>query len=305
MSSLRIGTRGSRLALWQADELARLLRGLGFTPEIVTVRTTGDRRGEVPLSSIGGKGLFIKELEEALEAGTIDLAVHSLKDVPSIVPATFELAAFLERGDPRDAWLGPDRLPIERLPAGSVIGTSSPRRRAQILARWPHLRVSEIRGNVETRIEKQRSGRYDGIVLAAAGLARLGRSAEASRLFDLDEIVPAAGQGTIAVEILREHDSLRRAIRPLSHAPSETAALAERAVLQKFGTRLDCHSPIAVHCDRSTGSVVIRAFLSDLEGRDPIRLHERGSDCEELARRTAAILMDRGGLELLARASGD
>ena len=304
MTSIRIGTRGSQLALWQANELSRQLAGAGIASEIVTIRTTGDRRQNVALASIGGKGLFIKELEEALDAGDVDLAVHSLKDVPSIIPDQFELAAFLERADPRDAWVRLDGKSLDELPAGSVVGTSSPRRQAQILTKAPHLRVAMIRGNVETRIGKHRSGEFDGIVLAAAGLTRLGRIDDAASLFDVDTMVPAAGQGIVAIEILRDRDTLREQVRKINHAPSETAALIERGVLQKFGTRLDCYSPIAVHAAASGDAIDVRAFVSDLDGADAIRVHETGRDRSELVDRVFGMLTDRGAIDVLARTAG-
>jgi hydroxymethylbilane synthase len=237
--AIRIGTRGSQLALWQANEVARRLGDAGYGSEIVVVKTTGDKRQDVPLSSIGGKGLFIKELEEALERGEIDVAVHSLKDVPSIIPPQFALASFLERADPRDAWLHAHGARIEDLPAGSVIATSAPRRRAQLLARFPQLRVEAIRGNVDTRLGKLRAGQYDGLVLAAAGLTRLGREGEITSKFSVDEMLPAAGQGIVSIEVLTANDRAREAARSINHAPSERAALCERGVLQKFGERLD------------------------------------------------------------------
>lgn len=255
---LRIGTRGSKLALWQAEETARLLRGAGYEPELVIVKTTGDKRTDVSLASIGGKGLFIKELEEALERDEVDLAVHSLKDVPSIIPDHFTLAGFLERADPRDAWVHPSNVPIADLPAGAVVGTSSPRRRAQLLELFPLLQIEEIRGNVDTRIEKARRGDYAGIVLASAGLARLGRASEITSYFAVDEMIPAAGQGIVTIECLGENENAKTAARSITHEPSETAALRERGVLQKFGTRLDCYSEIAVH---ATADGAIRAFF--------------------------------------------
>lgn len=253
---IRIGTRGSALALWQAEETSRLLRAAGYEPELVIVKTTGDKRTDVSLASIGGKGLFIKELEESLERGAIDLAVHSLKDVPSIIADDFTLAGFLERADPRDAWIS-DR-PIDQLPDGSIVGSSSPRRRAQLLELFPRLDVRDIRGNVDTRIEKMRRGEYAGIVLAAAGLKRLGCDGEVLSYFSLDEMVPAAGQGIVAIECLRDHQAANAAARAINHEISETAALRERGVLAKFGTRLDCYSEIAVH---ATNDDTIRAFF--------------------------------------------
>lgn len=298
--SLRIATRGSALALWQANEVSRLLRETGATPEIVTVRTTGDKRQNVSLASIGGKGLFIKELEEALDEGLVDLAVHSLKDVPSIIPERFELVAFLERADARDVWVRKDGASIDSLPPGSVVGTSSPRRRAQILSRWSHVRVEDVRGNVETRIEKERQGRFDGIILASAGLTRLGRIGDASAFFTIDDLVPAAGQGIVAVEILRERDDLREILRRISHGPSETAALIERGVLQRFGTRLDCYSPIAVHAALDNDAWRARAFLGDLDGVKTIRIDEAETDPHVLLDTVASHLMDEGAMELLA-----
>jgi hydroxymethylbilane synthase len=225
----------------------RLLAGRGHDAEIVIVKTTGDRRTDVSLASIGGKGLFVKELEESLERGEIDIAVHSLKDVPSEIPEQFVLAGFLERADPRDAWLQRDGLPIDALPEGAVIGTSAPRRRAQLLARHPRLAVEDVRGNVDTRIQKMRDGRFAGIVLAAAGLTRLGRAGEITSYFEIDAMLPAAGQGIVAIECLASNDAAAAIARSITHEPSAIAATQERSLLQKFGTRLDCYSPVAVH----------------------------------------------------------
>ena len=295
-TQIRVGTRGSPLALWQAGEVSRQLVEQGYRPEIVTIKTSGDKRQDVSLASIGGKGLFIKELEEALARGEIDIAVHSLKDVPSIIPAQFALAGFLERADPRDAWVHPDRLPIAEVPAGSRIGTSSPRRRAQLMERFPHLRVEPIRGNVETRINKARAGLYAGIVLATAGLERLGRESEITSQFTVDEMVPAAGQGIVAMETLAGNHKMHEAAQSITHRPSEQAALCERGVLQRFGEQLDCYSAIAVHAtveDRqsclSTESeqaglpvphLTIRAFLS--EGTRSIHAVHRGGDAQSV-----------------------
>jgi hydroxymethylbilane synthase len=261
--NVRIGTRGSQLALWQANEVARQLSAAGQEPEIVTVKTTGDRRHDVSLATIGGKGLFIKELEEALERGEIDIAVHSLKDVPSIIPDRFVLAAFLERADPRDAWVHPKGSAIAELPPSSVIGTSAPRRRAQLLAMHPGLVIADIRGNVGTRIQKARDGDYAGIVLASAGLTRLGRADEITSYFDIDAMVPAAGQGIVAIECLAKNEGAIAAARSIDHQPSARAATLERGLLQKFGTQLDCYSAVAVHW--SDG--VLRAFFSGLRAR--------------------------------------
>lgn len=264
--TIRIGTRGSQLALWQANEVKRLLDAAGHEVELVIVKTTGDKRQDVSLASIGGKGLFIKELEEALERGSLDVAVHSLKDVPSLIPDTFVLAAFLERADPRDAWVHVEGNPIASMPEGAVIGTSAPRRRAQLTRLFPHLRAEDIRGNVDSRVRKAREGQYAGLVLAAAGLTRLGRANEITSYFSIEEMLPAAGQGIVAIECLASNERVQEAARTINHDASERAALQERGLLQKFGTRLDCYSAVAAHW--SDG--VLRAFVGGVraEGAD-------------------------------------
>lgn len=296
---VRIGTRGSQLALWQANETSRKLQLAGFRPEIITVRTTGDKRHDVSLATIGGKGLFIKELEEALERGEIDIAVHSLKDVPSIIPDHFVLAGFLERADPRDAWLQSESLDITRLPAGSVIGTSAPRRRAQLIARHPHLKVEPIRGNVDTRINKMIEGQFHGIVLASAGLTRLGRAGEITRYFSVDEMLPASGQGIVGIETLQTNELGVAAAAAVNHEPSALAARCERGVLQKFGERLDCYSCVAVHATQENGELTLRAFLSDYEGTKPLHVTRRGNNAGEVIDAVANELIAQGAIELL------
>jgi hydroxymethylbilane synthase len=293
MMDVRIGTRGSELALWQANTVANRLSEQGYRPELVIVKTTGDKRQDVSLAAIGGKGLFIKELEEALVRREIDVAVHSLKDVPSLIPDQFTLAGFLERADPRDAWVHPEHRSIAELPDGSVIGTSAPRRRAQLRQRYPRLVVEEIRGNVDTRINKMHAGLYAGIILANAGLTRLGRESEITSLFDVDTMVPACGQGIVTIEALRDHAEAVAAARAITHAPSELAALTERAVLQKFGEILDCTSAVAVHAD----GLSVRAFVSDLDGTRAIRA--QGQTVDEVY----AALVAKGAMELLCTQS--
>ena len=283
MTRLRIGTRGSQLALWQASEVQRRLALAGHEAEIAVVKTTGDKRQDVSLAAIGGKGLFIKELEEALERQEIDVAVHSLKDVPSLIPEHFTLAAFLERADPRDAWVHVDGRPIEDMPDAAIIGTSAPRRRAQLARLFPHLRAAEIRGNVDTRLRKARDGEYAGLVLAAAGLTRLGRAREITSYFSIDEMIPAAGQGIVAIECLASNELAGEAVRAINHEESERAALTERALLQKFGTRLDCYSAVAAHW--SSGE--LRAFVAGIRAR--------GTNVDDVYRQ----LIERGAERLL------
>lgn len=301
VNNIRIGTRGSPLALWQANETARLLRNAGFETEIVPIRTTGDLRRDIPLAAIGGKGLFIKELEEALDRGRIDLAVHSLKDVPSILPERFGLFGFLERADPRDAWLQRDGLPIGKLAAGAVVATSAPRRRAQLLERYPHLKIEAIRGNVETRLAKVREGRYDGLVLAQAGLTRLGYTDAIVSTFSVDDMIPAAGQGIIALEALRSNHLALDAAKAINDPRSSLAARCERGVLQQFDTLLDCTSCIAVHASLDDDAITIRAFVSDPDGESAERVTQRGAYADPLVSSVADELRRRGALRLIER----
>ena len=289
---VRIGTRGSALALWQANEVARVLNR---PSEIVTIRTTGDKRANASLASIGGKGVFIKELEEALARREIDLAVHSLKDVPSIVPPQFALAAFLTRADPRDAWIQPRGIAIDKMKAGAKIGTSAPRRRAQLHALYPKLQIEDIRGNVDSRIKKLHGGVYDGAVLAAAGLTRLGLKNEITSYFAIDEMIPAAGQGIVAIETLAERAP---EFTVLSHFPSALAALCERGVLQKFGDQLDCYSAVAVHATIDRG-ITIRAFFGEIDGDRSIRVKKSGSEADTVIDAVYEALVAEGAEELL------
>jgi hydroxymethylbilane synthase len=295
---LRIGTRGSQLALWQANTVMNRLAAAGYRAEIVTIKTTGDKRTDVPLASVGGKGLFIKELEEALRRGEVDLAVHSLKDVPSLIPDDFILAGFLDRGDPRDAWVQLDHTAPGQLPSGAVVGTSAPRRRAQFRALFPHLKLEEMRGNVDTRINKLRSGLYDAAVLAGAGLKRLGRESEIVSLFDIDQMIPAAGQGIVGIETLRTHLYAMQAATVLNHPPTARAAVAERGVLQKFGNLLDCYSAVAVHATIGE-TTTIRAFFGELEGDRAIRALKTGMDDADVVNEVHEDLVSQGAMELV------
>jgi hydroxymethylbilane synthase len=293
---IRIGTRGSALALWQANETKRLLAEAGFDSEIITVKTTGDKRQNVSLASIGGKGLFIKELEEALTRREIDIAVHSLKDVPSFIPPQFTLAAFLKRADPRDAWLQPDGTAIVEMPAGATIGTSAPRRRAQLRALYPHFRIEDMRGNVDTRIQKVRSGQYDAAILAGAGMKRLGRESEITSFFSVDEMIPAAGQGIVGIETLT--DEARKAVLAINHEPTAEAARCERGVLQKFEDRLDCYSAVAVHAEIGP-TTTVRAFFGEIDGNRTIRVVKSGSDRDAVVQDVFDHLVKNGALELV------
>ncbi len=303
MRELRIGTRGSQLALWQANDVAARLRRIGMSCEIVPIQTTGDRHLEISLAALGGKGLFIKELEEALDKGEIDLAVHSLKDVPSMIPERFKLAGFLEREDPRDVWIHRDSEMAGDVTAGARIGTSSPRRRAQLKRLLPWFRCVDMRGNIGSRIRKLREGRYEAIILAAAGLLRLGLEHEITTPFSTTEMVPAAGQGIIVIETRTDDADIISMASRLTHEPTERAAAIERGVLQKFGTLLDCHSAVAVHAEVRKDGVHVDAFISDTKGDEAIRI-ERSFTTDEAgdaAARVAAVLFERGAVALVER----
>ena len=300
---IRIGTRGSKLALWQAGEVKRRLEAGGHSSSIQIVRTTGDTRQDVSLASIGGKGVFIKELEEALERDQIDLAVHSLKDVPSRLPEEFRLAAFLERGDPHDVWVHRTGMPVDAVAGGTVVGTSAPRRRAQLRSLYPHLDLRDIRGNVDSRIFKVQSGVYDAAVLACAGLQRLGRDDVITGVFTVDTMIPAAGQGIVAVETLASRADLNDTLATINHEETEAVARCERGVLDRFGTTLDCHSAVAVHATLRAEALTIHAFLSDSEGGDAIRVKRVGERArpESVVAAVADELIAKGALEILGR----
>lgn len=302
IDSVRIGTRGSPLALWQADWVKKSLARLGISSCIEIIRTSGDKHTQGPLADKGGKGLFVKELEEALLQGTIDLAVHSLKDVPTALDPRFHLAAFLPRADVRDClvWPGPFTH-ITDLPPGLLLGSCSLRRISQMLVLNPHLKVEPLRGNVETRLEKVRTGRVGATLLAKAGLDRLGIS-DAGLLhpLPLEDLIPAAGQGIMAIEIDTRQDPLRDLLSQIDCAESRYAAEAERTVVQTLGGT--CVSPIGAYASVDRDQLSVQAFVGDHQGRRTLRdsvtgpVHQR----VELARGLAEGLLRSGAAEILA-----
>ena len=241
-----IATRESRLALWQAEHVRDLLQQrFGLRVELLGMTTRGDQILDRALSKVGGKGLFVKELETALEDGRAHLAVHSLKDMPMELPAGFLLGAVLEREDPRDAFVSPRFASLQQLPAGACVGTSSLRRAAQLLSLRPDLRIEPLRGNLDTRLRKLDEGHFDAIVLAAAGLKRLGLGARIASLFDTAQMTPAAGQGALGIEIRADATELGRTLSALVHRPSWLAVQAERSVSRVLGG--SCSVPLAAH----------------------------------------------------------
>jgi hydroxymethylbilane synthase len=244
--NLRIGSRGSQLALWQANHIASLLRGQGHTVEIEIIKTTGDRLQEVTFAQVGSKGMFTKEIEEALAEGRIDLAVHSLKDLPTELPEPFALAATPPRVDPRDAFVSVNYQNLAALPQRAKVGTSSQRRRAQLKALRPDIEAVEFRGNVDTRLRKLSEGQVDAILLASAGLERLGKTDWLRERLDPKDFCPAAGQGSLAIETRKKDGATLEAVAFLDHEPTRFAVTAERAALAALGG--GCQVPIGIHC---------------------------------------------------------
>ena len=296
---IRIGSRGSALALWQAEHVKGRLQPLGHQVEVCVITTTGDRVQDRPLESVGGKGAFLKEIEEALLAEQVDLAVHSLKDVPTQLPADLTLCAFLERADPRDALLSASGRLLDQLTPGSRIGTTSLRRRSQLLARRPDLRVADLRGNVDTRIRRLREGAFDAIVLAMAGLTRLGRAAEVTEVLDPGVMLPAPGQGAIALECRRVDSALATAVGSLHHEATARAVRAERAFLAALGG--GCNVPLGAFAAPQGGGFHLSAFVARSDGSEFLRGQRRGHDPDTLGRELAEALLARGAAALMGR----
>lgn len=274
MPKLRIGSRGSQLALWQANHVAAALRAQGHSVEIQTIKTTGDKITDVALAKVGTKGMFTKEIEEALQAGEIDLAVHSLKDLPTELMPGFDIGAVLPREDARDAFVSQRYASTEDLPRGSHVGTSSLRRQAQLLALRNDLRVSPLRGNVDTRLRKLESGEYDAIILAQSGLKRLQRTELVRELMDPKVMCPAAGQGALAIELRAGDERTRPCVRFLDDASTRAAIACERAVLHALGG--GCQVPIGVHAIRSEAVLRVQAVVAAPDGSKVIRLSLEG-----------------------------
>ena len=299
MNSLRIGTRGSALARWQAEFVRAGLARYGVASELVIIRTSGDQDRQSSLRAIGGKGVFTKELEDALLEERIDLAVHSMKDVPTTLPAGLEIAAICEREDVRDALISRGGLKLDQLPSGARIGTSSLRRQAQLRHYRNDFAMVDMRGNVDTRLAKLTQGDYDAIVLAKAGLDRLGKAEQISETLPPEICLSAAGQGAIGIETRKQEESIAAAMRKLNHRPSQVAVEAERAVLA--GLESGCQVPIGVWARADSGNLIIDACVLSADGTESIREHRRGSseNATELGRSVAAALLDRGADRLL------
>ena len=303
---LVIGTRRSKLALWQAEWVHARLREL--EPELAVslkrIKTTGDKILDTPLASIGGKGLFVKEIEEALLRGEIDLAVHSMKDVPTRLPAGLEILAIPEREDPRDVLITRNKVSLARLVPGSRIGTSSLRRQAQLLHYRPDLSIQILRGNLDTRLRKLEAGEYDGIILAAAGIKRLGWSDRVTEYLSPDVCLPAIGQGALALEGRTDDGFVREVVARLDHHPTRIAVTAERAFLERLEG--GCQVPIAAHAAITNGTLTLSALIAGVDGRRLVRDSLQGPmrDAHRLGVELAERLLARGGDEILKEIYG-
>lgn len=298
MAHLRIGSRGSQLALWQANHVAALLRSQGHTVEIEIIKTTGDKIAEVALSKVGTKGMFTKEIEEALAARQVDLAVHSLKDVPTELQPEFELAAVMKREDPRDAFISVHYRGLEELARGARVGTSSLRRQCQLKALRPDLQVISLRGNVDTRLRKLESGEYDAIILAAAGVHRLGLDQHVRERTPAEQMCPAAGQGALGIEIRRHDEFLRAALAFLDDADARATTACERALLLSLGG--GCQVPIGALAEMNQGTLHLTAIVGRADGSELLRERREGSDPQKLGHETAEALLKKGADRILA-----
>jgi hydroxymethylbilane synthase len=302
MALLRIGSRGSQLALWQAHHIKALLEEKSHTVELEIIKTTGDKILDVALAKVGTKGMFTKEIEEALEAGIVDLAVHSLKDLPTELAGPFEIAAITERVDPRDAFLSVKYESIEALPKGAKVGTSSLRRQAQLMQVRPDLEILSLRGNVDTRVRKLEEGNYDAIILAAAGLTRLGKTQLVRQIIPADLMVSAAGQGALGIEIRKGDVKMREILAFLNDPNARAATICERALLNKLGG--GCQVPIGAFAEVKDGTIFLTAVCAHPDGSQVLKEKASGKDPKEVGERAGDILLQRGADKILEEVYG-
>lgn len=300
MKSVRIGTRESTLALWQAEWVRDRLTGIYPEREFVLVplKTKGDKILDVPLAKIGDKGLFTKELEQALLRGEIDLAVHSLKDLPTVLPEGLEIAACCQREEARDVFLCPGGTPLKDLPAGAVIGTSSLRRKAQLQHYRPDLAFSDLRGNLQTRWQKLLASEMAGIILAAAGVKRLGWEDRITEVIPSEIVLPAVGQGSIGVEIASARKDIEEMLRPLNHWDTARAVLAERALMRKLEG--GCQVPVGALAQVEGERILLEAMVASLDGARVLRVQVDGLDSVQVGLAAAEKLLSQGAGEILA-----
>ena len=299
--SLVIGTRGSRLAVWQAEWVQAQLKESApdVTVTLRRIKTSGDKILDVPLATIGGKGLFVKEIEDALLQGEIDLAVHSMKDVPTALPEGLEILCVPAREDPCDALISREAKSLDRLPRGACVGTSSLRRQAQLLHRRPDLKIEMLRGNLDTRLRKLRDGEFDAVVVAAAGLKRMWWLEQVTEYLPSDVSLPAIGQGALGLEGRRDDAFVRGIVASLDDAPTRTAVTAERALLERLEG--GCQVPIAAHATIAGDRLRIEGLVASVDGRRLVRDRVEGpvAEARALGTRLAEQLLKQGGETIL------
>ncbi len=300
-NQLRIGTRGSQLALWQANWIKETLvrKNPDLDVEIVKIKTTGDKILDVPLAKVGGKGLFVKEIETALLDNSVDLAVHSMKDVPTLLPDGLKIVAISEREDPRDVIISKEGRTLAQLQEGARIGTSSLRRQAQLAGYRPDLVMEPLRGNINTRLKKLRDGQYDAIVLAYAGVKRLGWEGEVTQVLDTDIMLPAIGQGALGIEARGDDPVTLERILFLNHSETSLCVRAERAFLHRLEG--GCQVPIAAYATTDNGTVTLTGLVAGVDGEKLIRMEVRSDEAsaEEAGLELAEQILDSGGREIL------
>jgi len=298
---LRIGTRGSQLALWQANWIKETLvrKNPDLDVEIVKIKTTGDKILDVPLAKVGGKGLFVKEIETALLDNSVDLAVHSMKDVPTLLPDGLKIVAISEREDPRDVIISKEGRTLAQLQEGARIGTSSLRRQAQLAGYRPDLVMEPLRGNINTRLKKLRDGQYDAIVLAYAGVKRLGWEGEVTQVLDTDIMLPAIGQGALGIEARGDDPGTLERILFLNHSETSLCVRVERAFLHRLEG--GCQVPIAAYATTDNGTVTLTGLVAGVDGEKLIRMEVRSDEAsaEEAGLSLAEQILDSGGREIL------
>lgn len=300
MQSITIGTRGSKLALWQAHWVQKQLTVLGVKTSIKVIKTTGDKITDVGLSTLGAqsssKGIFIKEIEEALLDGKIDLAVHSLKDIPTEIDTRLSISVIPKRTDPRDALVGRS---LDKLCRGDRVGTSSLRRAAQMKHLRPDVEILDIRGNVDTRLKKLDDNQYDSILLAAAGLRRLDLESRIAEILEPDIMIPAVGQGALAIETRSDDDELLTLLRPIHDTETEITVTAERTLLAAFGG--GCQVPLGAHAVLKDNTLTLNAVAASLDGKLVIKVHHssKPSQAQSLGQKTAEQLLSRGARKII------
>lgn len=302
MARLRIGSRGSQLALWQANHIAGLLRERGHEIEIEIIKTTGDKITDVALAKVGTKGMFTKEIEEALAAKRVDLAVHSLKDLPTEISADFEIAAITTRENPCDVFVSKKYARIDDLPNGAKVGTSSLRRQAQLRALRADLDIFPLRGNVDTRLRKLESGEYDAIILAAAGVTRLGLTKLVKQVIPAEIMCPAAGQGALGIEIRRGDADTGQHLLFLDNSEARQTTTCERALLNRLGG--GCQVPIGAFAEVRNGQLHLEGVVARPDGSQVLRESRNGQDPQKLGDEVGTILLRRGGDAILQEVYG-